>query len=180
MADPETRTTAEPDYDRLLRANLDRVFNERDADKRATALAELFVDEPVMYEPTEVVHGRHAISTVAGKLLDQFGPTFRFTPVGRAVGDHGLGSLTWQAVPPSGPVAVTDRERQVRVFGPLSLERVEAVGLRLDVDAAPPALVERPGHGVVGRIECADINIEAGWPAPQRSPEDDVLSVLGV
>ncbi|MET7248141.1 nuclear transport factor 2 family protein [Methylobacterium sp. EM32] len=98
---------AELDYDTLLRANLERVFNERDADKREAALAELFADEPVMYEPTHVVRGRDAISTVAGNLLDQFGPTFRFTPVGRAVGHHGLGSLSWQAGPDDGPVAVT-------------------------------------------------------------------------
>ncbi len=102
-----TRKAAEPDYDKLLRANLERVFNERDADKRATALAELFVDEPVMYEPSNVVEGREAISAVAGNLLDQFGPTFRFTPVGGAVGHHGLGSLPWQAGPEGGPVAVT-------------------------------------------------------------------------
>ncbi|RVU21195.1 nuclear transport factor 2 family protein [Methylobacterium oryzihabitans] len=107
MPDTETPTAAEPDYDRLLRANLDRVFNERDAGKRAAALDELFVDEPVMYEPHDVVRGRAAIADVAGKLLEQFGPTFRFSPVGAAVGHHGLGTLRWEAGPDGGPVAVT-------------------------------------------------------------------------
>ncbi|WP_018262238.1 nuclear transport factor 2 family protein [Methylobacterium sp. WSM2598] len=107
MPNTETPIGAEPDYDRLLRANLERVFNERDAGKRATALADLFVDEPVMYEPSDVVRGREAISTVAGNLLDRFGPMFRFTPVGGAVGHHGLGSLRWQAGPEGGPVTVT-------------------------------------------------------------------------
>ncbi|MBB2960878.1 nuclear transport factor 2 family protein [Methylobacterium sp. R2-1] len=97
----------EPDYDRLLRANLERVFNERDAGKRAAALDELFVAEPVMYEPTNIVEGRSDLATVAGNLLEQFGPTFRFKPVGIAVGHHGLGSLQWQAGPEGGPVAVT-------------------------------------------------------------------------
>ena len=97
----------EPDYDRLLRANLERVFNERDAGRRAAALEELFVVEPVMYEPDGVVQGRAAIAAVAGHLLDRFGPTFRFTPVGRAVGHHGLASLPWQAGPEGGPVTVT-------------------------------------------------------------------------
>ena len=105
--DQITQGPTEPDYDGLLRANLERVFNERDAAKRAAALADLFVDEPVMYEPTDVVRGREAISAVAGKLLEQFGPTFRFSPVGAAVGHHGLGSLRWQAGPDDGPVAVT-------------------------------------------------------------------------
>ena len=48
-----------------------------------------------------------SIAAVAGRLLDQFGPTFRFTPVGTAVGHHGLGSLQWRAGPEGGPVTVT-------------------------------------------------------------------------
>jgi hypothetical protein len=68
---------------------------------------ELLVGEPVMYEPTDVVRGRAAIADVAGKLLEQFGPTFRFMPVGAAVGHHGLGSLQWQAGPDGGPIIVT-------------------------------------------------------------------------
>lgn len=102
-----TESGREPDFDALLRANLERVFNERDRDRRASALADLFVDEPIMYEPTGVVQGREAIATVAGKLLEQFGPAFRFTPTGTAVGHHGLGSLQWQAGLESGPVLVT-------------------------------------------------------------------------
>jgi NAD(P)-dependent dehydrogenase (short-subunit alcohol dehydrogenase family) len=67
-------------YDLLLRSNLQRVFNERNPDHRARALAELYVDDPVMFEPDGVVRGREAISAVAGKLLDQFGPTFSLSP----------------------------------------------------------------------------------------------------
>ena len=70
----------ETDHDRLLRANLMRVFNERDAALREAAIAELFVTDPVMYEPDNVVEGREAISAVAGHLLEQFGPRFRFSP----------------------------------------------------------------------------------------------------
>jgi hypothetical protein len=95
------------DYDALLRANLQRVFNERDAAKREQAIAELFVDDPVMFEPTDIVRGREAISQVAGKLLEQFGPDFTFVPIGTAVGHHGLAHLPWQAGPRDGPVAVT-------------------------------------------------------------------------
>nr|BAX51337.1 methyl-accepting chemotaxis protein [Methylobacterium aquaticum] len=58
-------------------------------------------------EPTDVVRGREAIAAVAGKFLEQFGPTFRFNTVGAAVGHHGLSSLRWQAGPDGGPVAVT-------------------------------------------------------------------------
>ncbi|GJD65019.1 nuclear transport factor 2 family protein [Methylobacterium frigidaeris] len=108
MPDTETGSAAgEPDYDCLLRSNLARVFNERDAATRAAALADLFVDDPVMFEPTGIVRGRAAISAVAGGLLEQFGPDFRFVPEGDALGHHGLGTLHWRAGPEGGPVAVT-------------------------------------------------------------------------
>ncbi|MFZ0268944.1 nuclear transport factor 2 family protein [Caulobacter sp.] len=116
-ADTTARTIAEPDYDQLLRANLDRVFNERDAARRDAAIAELFVEAPVMYEPDNVVTGRAAISAVAGKLLEQFGPTFGFTPEKAAVGHHGLGSLHWHAGPARGPVAVTGTDTAEIVDG---------------------------------------------------------------
>jgi hypothetical protein len=106
-ADHTAHPSEEPDYNHLLRSNLEHVFNERDAGKRAAAIADLFVAEPIMYEPTTIVRGRLAISEVAGNLLEQFGPAFRFRPKGDAVGHHGLGSLQWQAGPAGGPVTVT-------------------------------------------------------------------------
>ena len=98
---------AEPDVDHLLRANLERVFNQRDDAGRAAAIAELYVADPVMYEPDGIVEGRDAISATAGRLLVQFGPDFVFVPEGRAVGHHGLAVLRWHAGPKGGPVAVT-------------------------------------------------------------------------
>lgn len=105
--EPVDPTGAEPDYDHLLRSNLERVFNERDPERRANAIAEIFVDEPVMYEPDAVVSGREAISSVAGKLLERFGPDFTFVPEGRAAGHHGMASLRWHAGPAKGPVTVS-------------------------------------------------------------------------
>ena len=102
---PATQT--EPDYDQLLHANLERVFNERNAARRDAAIAELFVAAPVMYEPAAIVQGRGNISDVAGKLLAQFGPDFSFVPDGPAVGHHGFAVLRWHAGPKGGPVAVT-------------------------------------------------------------------------
>lgn len=94
-------------YDALLRANLQRVFNERDAQKRIAAVQELFADTPTMYEPTGTVTGRAAISEVAGALLDQFGADFAFVPEGPAVGHHGLGYLRWHAGPSAGSTVVS-------------------------------------------------------------------------
>lgn len=88
-----TDQAAPVDFNRLLRANLQRIFNERDGDLRAAAIAELYVADPIMYELDAVIEGREAISAVAGKLLDQFGPDFRFTPEADGVGHHGLGAL---------------------------------------------------------------------------------------
>jgi len=122
MSDVATKAQGveEPDYNYLLRGTLQRVFNERDATKRGAALDELFVADPIMYEPTAVVRGRAAISEVAGKLLEQFGPTFSFTPEGTAVGHHGLGSLRWQAGPAGGPVAVTGTDAAEIVDGKIA------------------------------------------------------------
>jgi hypothetical protein len=95
------------DFDDLLRANLQRVFNERDDAARAAAVAELYVAEPVMYEPDAIVEGRAAIAATAGALLERFGPDFAFIPQAAAVGHHGTGALRWTSGPKGGPVAVT-------------------------------------------------------------------------
>lgn len=100
-------TTDTFDPDKLLHANLQRVFNERDAARRAEAVAELFVEEPLMYEPDAVVEGRAGIVAIAGALLDRFGPDFAFVPQGSAIGHHGMALLHWHAGPSGGPVAVT-------------------------------------------------------------------------
>lgn len=118
--DQTVSTTVEPDYDRLLRANLERVFNERDPQRREKAAEEIFVNEPVMFEPDNVVTGRAAIAAVAGALLERFGPTFRFVPTGLAVGHHGLGILRWQAGPADGPVAVTGADAAEIVDGKIA------------------------------------------------------------
>jgi hypothetical protein len=100
-------TTSEPDYDYLLRTNIERVFSERDAAKRAAAIAEIYAADPVLYEPTNVVHGRAEISNTVAELLERFGPDFAFVPIGQAIGHHGLAHLLWQAGPRNGPIAVT-------------------------------------------------------------------------
>jgi hypothetical protein len=92
-----TNNEAVVDFDRLLKSNLERVFNERDNARRDIAIGELFAEAPVMYEPGQVVEGRAAISAVADRLLQQFGPEFHFRPEGMGVGHHGLGTLRWSA-----------------------------------------------------------------------------------
>ncbi len=108
-----TDSTAAPaaqtdtDFDALLRANLDHVFNQRNAVERLKAVRELFAAAPTLYEPAGIVQGQQAIANVAGALLEQFGDDFAFVPTGAALGHHGLGYLRWQAGPKNGPVVVT-------------------------------------------------------------------------
>lgn len=113
-------TATEPNYDLLLRSNLERVFNERDATKRELAVQELFVEEPVMHEPTNTLLGRAAISEVAGKLLEQFGPDFGFVPEGVAVGHHGFACLRWHAGPRGGAITVTGTDAAEIVDGKIA------------------------------------------------------------
>lgn len=95
------------DYERLMQANLARVFGERDASRRLKAIAELYADHATLHEPDTSARGHAAINKAVGALLASLPPNFAFTALGRAVGHHGVGRLRWQAGPPNGPVAVT-------------------------------------------------------------------------
>src|SRR5436190_23562678 len=90
-----------------MRANLTRVFGERDSGRRAAALEELYTTDAKLYEPDNVFTGRDAICGAVDALIARLPPEFVFIPVGIAVGHHGLGRLTWRAGPPGGPAAVT-------------------------------------------------------------------------
>jgi SnoaL-like protein len=101
------RPGAPIDYDRLMRANLASVFNERDAGKRIRAIGKLYVEGAVLYEPPDTAaEGHAAISEAVTRLLASLPPDFAFTATGPALGHHGLGRLRWQAGPPNGPVVV--------------------------------------------------------------------------
>lgn len=95
------------DYDDLMQANLARVFGERDASRRMNAIAQLYADDAILYEPDASATGHAAISQAVEALLSSLPPNFAFTAIGPAVGHHGVGRLRWQAGPPKGPVAVT-------------------------------------------------------------------------
>jgi SnoaL-like domain len=95
------------DYDRLMQANATRVFSERDPARRMTAIRELYASDAVLTEPEGIFNGEAAISGAVTDLLSKLPPTFVFTPVGRAIGHHGVGRLLWRAGPPNGPPAVT-------------------------------------------------------------------------
>jgi hypothetical protein len=95
------------DYDRLMQANAARVFSERDSARRRDAIRQLYSADAVVTEPEVVSKGQAAISDAVGEVLSKLPPEFVFTPVGAAIGHHGVGRLLWKAGPPNGPPAVT-------------------------------------------------------------------------
>jgi hypothetical protein len=104
MHQPKSKPT---DYDGLMQANLARVFGERDAKRRITAIRELYAEDAVLYEPDASAKGHTAISEAVTSLLANLPPNFVFRAVGTAVGHNGVGRLQWRSGPPDGPVAVT-------------------------------------------------------------------------
>jgi SnoaL-like protein len=124
--------TAEPiDYDSLMQANLVRVFGEHDSSRRMKAIAELYADDAILYEPDAVATGHAAICQAVDILLSSLPPNFVFTAIGPAVGHHGLGRLRWQSAPPNGPVAVTGTD-VVRIEG----GRIQTLHVLLDPTGA--------------------------------------------
>lgn len=95
------------DYDRLLQANLTRVFGESDAGKRKAAIAELYAPDAVLCEPGHIARGHAEITRTIDALLASFPPGFAFAAEGPAVGHHNLARLRWRSGPPGAPPAVT-------------------------------------------------------------------------
>jgi hypothetical protein len=96
------------DYDCLMQANLAKVFNERDRGARIRAIAELYAEDAMLYEPPDTaVKGHIAILEAVTRLLSGLPPDFAFTATGPALGHHGIGRLRWHAGPRNGPVAVS-------------------------------------------------------------------------
>ncbi|MET2831559.1 nuclear transport factor 2 family protein [Mesorhizobium shangrilense] len=95
------------DYDGLMQANAVRVFSERDPGRRLDAIRELYTADAVLTEPEGVSKGEAAIGDAVTELLSRLPPAFAFTPIGAAIGHHGVGRLLWKAGPPNGPPVVT-------------------------------------------------------------------------
>lgn len=95
------------EFDRLMQANLSRVFNERDAAKRLDAIKELYAEDATLFEPDAVVSGHIGISRAVDALLAMLPPDFVFSSIGPALGHHGLARLIWVVGPLDGAVGMT-------------------------------------------------------------------------
>jgi SnoaL-like domain len=103
----QLKSAAPIDFDRLMQANLVRVFGERDAVRRIDAIRELYAQDAELHEPHASAKGHAAISAAVTTLLASLPPNFVFRAAGPAVGHHGVGRLQWSSGPPNGPAAVT-------------------------------------------------------------------------
>jgi hypothetical protein len=90
----------------LMHRNLFEVFNERDPERRRSAIDRTYAEDVVFHDPEGSTAGRTAIHTKAQALLDE-APDFVFAPNGRIYESAGtLGVLAWRFGPEGGdPVA---------------------------------------------------------------------------
>ena len=79
----------------LLTRNLLEVFNERDAGRRARAIAAIHASEVTFYEPGGVTRGHEALGARVQALLDP-APGFVFRAASEPARNHDLERLSWQ------------------------------------------------------------------------------------
>lgn len=90
----------------LMRRNLLGVFDERDADRRAAAVAETYAVDVVWHEPDGLIKGRDALAARAAELQAQ-SPGWVFQPAGPVSVNDELGHLGFQFGPPGAEPVVT-------------------------------------------------------------------------
>jgi hypothetical protein len=78
----------------LLSANLFRVFDERDASKRAMAIQDTYAEDITWYEPDRIIQGRAALDARASELQTQ-SPGFKFRADGIMSVSKNMGVLRW-------------------------------------------------------------------------------------
>ncbi|MET0794379.1 MAG: nuclear transport factor 2 family protein [Polyangiaceae bacterium] len=90
-----------------LEANLNRVFNERDAIRRGQAIQELYAADATFYEQQATFSGTDAIIDAVTHLIGSLPPTLRFVVVSPAMVNHDMGKLLWRGELSDGKIVVT-------------------------------------------------------------------------
>lgn len=91
----------------ILQANLDRVFNERDAARRREAILEIYAADAKLYDPEATASGTDAIIGAVTHLLGSLPPTMTFVPVAPGMVNHDMEKLLWRGQLPDGTLVVT-------------------------------------------------------------------------
>ncbi|WP_370966192.1 nuclear transport factor 2 family protein [Amycolatopsis sp. cg9] len=89
----------------LMRANLLDVFNERDDERRAKAIAATYAADVEFADPEGVASGHEELNAKAKGLLAQ-SPGFVFKAAGPVLVNHDLGHLAWELGPEGAPPVV--------------------------------------------------------------------------
>lgn len=91
----------------VLRANLERIFNEGDATRRRQAVLELYADDAVLHEQQASFVGAEAINGAIAHLLGTLPANLVFGLVGPVMQNHDMAKLLWRGQLPDGTVIVT-------------------------------------------------------------------------
>lgn len=94
------RTIAE-----LLTASLHDVFGNRDAERRAAVIEEIYTEDISFTDPDGTSRGRPAVAAKVDELLGSMPPEFRFSEAGPKYAGTGRGALPWELGPAGAPVA---------------------------------------------------------------------------
>jgi SnoaL-like domain len=79
----------------LLTRNLQEVFGEGDPSRRRAAIADIFTEDCVFYDPRSGVHrDRDEIDRIAGAIRATH-PDFRYTPTAEPEELHNAGRIRW-------------------------------------------------------------------------------------
>ncbi|WP_250034406.1 nuclear transport factor 2 family protein [Paractinoplanes maris] len=106
----------------LAHRNLLGVFAERDPQKRAAVVAEIYAERVTFADPDETVVGRDALNEKAQQLLDR-APDFVFSPAGEVRVSGNLAMLAWHLGPAGQPpvasgldVSIIENDRIVHLY----------------------------------------------------------------
>jgi hypothetical protein len=89
----------------LLGASLHDVFSDRDADRRAAVIDEIYTEDVVFTDPDGVGRGRAHLASKVAELQSRFPADFEFTEDGPRYVGPGHGALAWAVGPNGSPVA---------------------------------------------------------------------------
>ena len=95
------------DFEKLMQANLELVFGERNPTWRISAIRKIYDENAELHEPGRSARGHEAISQAVDDVLGHLPQDFVFTAIRPALGHNGLGRLQWGAGPAGGPFVVT-------------------------------------------------------------------------
>lgn len=81
-----------------LEASIERVWNERDDQRRLEAMRGIYHQNAEIFEPTRSVAGHEAISGVVRDVLKDMPPGFVFKVAGPTLGHHGVAVTKWEGI----------------------------------------------------------------------------------